>query len=82
MISASEYQINYNHCILAMITSAQQTDWHDDVTITNLSVAGLPSPSKIRLKLFSLDCNLIISKLGYLIDEDRKRVRMKLQKYL
>lgn len=34
VISTSEYQINYNHCILAMITSAKQTSWQDDITTT------------------------------------------------
>jgi mRNA interferase MazF len=82
VISASEYQINYNHCILAMITSAKQTSWQDDIIITNLLVAGLPAPSKIRLKIFSLDCDLIIGKLGYLIDEDKDSVFTKLKKYI
>jgi mRNA interferase MazF len=82
VISSSEYQINYNHCILAMITSAKQTSWQDDIIITNLQIAGLPSPSKIRLKIFSLDCDLIIDKLGYLADEDKDAVFGKLKKYL
>ncbi|WP_342268226.1 type II toxin-antitoxin system PemK/MazF family toxin [Candidatus Tisiphia endosymbiont of Empis tessellata] len=82
VISTSEYQINYNHCILAMITSAKQTSWQDDITIANLKIAGLPSPSKIRLKIFSLDCDLIIGKLGYLANEDRESVFIKLKKYL
>ena len=82
VISASEYQINYHHCILAMITSAKQTNWPDDVSIINRQVAGLPAPSKIRLKIFSLDCNLIEGKLGYLADEDRESILIKLKKYL
>ncbi len=82
VISSSEYQINYNHCILAMITSAQQTSWQDDIIITNLQIAGLPSPSKVRIKIFSLDCDLITGKLGYLADEDRESVFIKIKKYL
>lgn len=82
VISSSEYQTNYNHCILTMITSAKQTSWQDDIIITNLKTAGLPSPSKIRLKIFSLDCNLILGKLGYLADEDMEAIFRKLKKYL
>lgn len=82
VISSSEYQINYYHCILAMITSAKQTSWQDDIIITNLQTAGLPSPSKIRLKIFSLDCDLIIGKLGYLAENDKESISIKLKKYL
>jgi len=82
VISSSEYQINYDHCILAMITSAKHTDWQDDITITNLESAGLPSPSKIRLKIFSLDCDLIAGKLGCLSAEDIESILSKLKKYL
>lgn len=82
VISSSEYQSNYNHCILAMITSAKQTSWQDDIIIGNLQMAGLPSLSKIRLKIFSLDCDLILGKLGYLADEDRESIIGKLKKYL
>ena len=82
VISSSEYQINYNHCILVMITSAKHTSWQDDIIITNLESAGLPFPSKIRLKIFSLDCDLILGKLGYLADEDREFIIRKLKKYL
>lgn len=82
VISSSEYQTNYNHCIVAMITSAKQTSWQDDIIITNLQIAGLPAPSKIRLKIFSLDCDLILGKLGHLADEDRNSILKKLKKYL
>jgi mRNA interferase MazF len=82
VISSSEYQINYNHCILAMITSAKHTSWQDDIIITNLESAGLPSPSKIRLKIFSLDCSLTAGKLGHLVDEDMESIFKKLKKYL
>jgi mRNA interferase MazF len=82
VISSSEYQTNYNHCILAMITSAKQSSWQDDVIIENLQTTGLPSPSKIRLKIFSLDCNLILGKLGHLADKDKESILGKLKKYL
>ena len=82
VISSSEYQVNYNHCILAMITSTKHTSWQDDIIIMNLESAGLSSPSKIRLKIFSLDCGLIAGKLGHLVDEDMKSILKKLKKYL
>ena len=82
VISSGDYQMNYNHCILAMITSAIQSSWIDDVIITDILTAGLPVPSKIRLKIFSLDISLILDKLGYLVDEDKQLLQLKLKKYL
>ena len=81
IISASDYQINHNHCILSMITSAKQSDWIDDINISDISTAGISSPSKIRFKIFSLDVGLIIDKLGFLIDEDKQNVQRKLEDY-
>ena len=65
-----------------MITSAIQSSWIDDVIITDILTAGLPVPSKIRLKIFSLDISLILDKLGYLVDEDKQLLQLKLKKYL
>lgn len=82
IISSDEYQMNCNHCILAMITSAIQSSWIDDVMITDTKAAGLPAPSKIRLKIFSLDSSLILDKLGGLADKDKQLFQLKLKKYL
>jgi mRNA interferase MazF len=65
-----------------MITSAKHTSWQDDIIITNLESAGLASPSKIRLKIFSLDCSLIVGKLGHLVDVDMVSILKKLKKYM
>ena len=81
IISSSDYQVNHNHCVLAMITSAKQSAWIDDITITNIIIAGVSSPSKIRFKIFSLDVSLILDKLGCLIDEDKLSVQQKLEDY-
>ena len=82
VISSSDYQVNHNHCILAMITSAKQSNWIDDIDITNIIIAGIPSPSKIRFKIFSLDVCLILGKLGFLTDEDKQNFQRQLQAYL
>ena len=65
-----------------MITSAKQTNWLDDVMITDHQVAGLPAPSKIRLKIFSLDFHLIEGRLGHLAAADKESIIIKLDKYL
>ena len=47
-----------------MITSAENRGWPDDVPVTNLKMAGLPSPSLIRsAKIATIDA-ADASKLG------------------
>jgi len=69
-----------DHSVMAMITSAKHSDWPLDTRIEDLMVAGLPAPSIIRLKLFTLDNRLILAKLGQLATTDQvmleKRLKM------
>ena len=62
------------HAVLAMITSQKNPDWPLDTPITGNRQAGLTAPSKVRMKLFTLDYRLILRKIGALTDKDRKAV--------
>ncbi|OQY16943.1 MAG: transcriptional regulator [Desulfobacteraceae bacterium 4572_35.1] len=62
------------HCVMAMITSAKNSDWPLDVGIKELDSAGLPSASIVRMKLFTLDQQLIIRKAGKLSPTDQSKV--------
>ena len=70
------------HTVLAMITSQKNPDWPLDTTITGKRRAGLAAPSKVRMKLFTLDNRLIVKKIGTLSDKDRKAVTKALQSLL
>jgi mRNA interferase MazF len=52
-----------DNCVLAMITSAKNPEWPLDIRISSLQKAGLSAPSKIRMKMFTLDGRLILKKL-------------------
>ena len=58
------------HSILAMVTSAANPPWPLDVPVTDLAAAGLPQPSVIRMKLFTLDDRLILRVAGRLAPAD------------
>lgn len=75
VISQEEYQKNTRHCILAMITSAKQSQWKYDITIEDIEAAGLPGASVIRAKLFTLDDRLIIGELGALSNRDKESIK-------
>jgi mRNA interferase MazF len=62
------------HSVLAMITSAGHRRWPLDVSIGDLTAAGLPAPSVVRMKLFTLDERLIEKRAGALAGEDATAV--------
>ena len=68
--------------VLAMITSQKNPDWPLDTMITGIRPTGLTAPSKIRMKLFTLDSRLIVKKIGTLTDSDKKAVGKALQSLL
>ena len=70
------------HSIMAMITSAGHSPWPLDVSIGDSKAAGLPAPSILRFKLFTLDHRLIRGTLGRLADRDRAKVMKSLQRML
>ena len=70
------------HAVLAMITSQKNPDWPLDTKIIGNRKAGLTAPSKVRMKLFTLDNRLVVRKIGALTDADKKAVKKALQRLL
>lgn len=79
---ARAFNKKVSQSVLAMITSARNSDWPLDVTIEDLAPAGLPSASVVRMKLFTLDDQLVIRKAGVLAETDRKGVVATLRQLL
>jgi len=76
------FNIPAAHSVMAMITSAANPPWPLDCPIEDLKAAGLPAPSKVRFKLFTLDHRLVRGQLGRLSPDDEVRVRQGLAKLL
>lgn len=70
------------NCVLAMVTSEKNSEWPLDTPIRSLTKAGLPAPSKVRMKLFTLDSRLIIKKIGGLSAKDQQAVKENLRKLM
>ena len=79
---ANAFNNRVGHSVLAMITSAKHSAWALDSVIVDLASAGLPAPSIIRMKLFTLDNRLIIARLGALVDDDKLTVEQNLKRLL
>jgi mRNA interferase MazF len=71
---AGNFNKQVGQSVLAMITSARNSDWPLDVNIQDLDSAGLPSASVVRMKLFTLDDKLVIRKAGRLTEHDQSAV--------
>ena len=76
------FNAKVGHSELAMITSAKNSDWPEDTVISDLDAAGLSSDSVIRMKLFTLDNQLILRRAGSLASKDRAGVRDSLSRVL
>ena len=68
------------HSVMAMITSQANPPWPLDCLLADLAAAGLPAPSKVRFKLFTLDHRLVRGLLGKISSADEQIVREGLAK--
>ena len=74
VLSTKNFNNQSGNYVLAMITSQNNPDWPLDTRIGSMQKAGLKAPSKIRMKLFTLDSRLIVRKIGGLSKKDRLAV--------
>ena len=73
--SSEMFNKRTKHLVLAMITTATHSSWPGDVAIQDLRASGLPAPSVVRWKLFTLDASFVLDKAGALSKADRAACR-------
>lgn len=73
--SSTGFNRQTRHVVLAMITTATHSPWSGDVPIRDIDAAGLPAPSVVRWKLFTLDATLVLSRAGTVSARDRSACR-------
>ena len=81
VVSSTRFNEVHDQCILAMITSTKH-DWPSDVGLKDWRQTGLDVPCKVRLKLFTLDDDLVVRRVGALSKRDGDRVRKSLAGFL
>ncbi len=72
---AKAFNVPAGHSVMAMITSQANAPWPLDCVLTDLAAAGLPAPSRVRFKLFTLDHRLVRGISGRLSPADIAQVR-------
>jgi mRNA interferase MazF len=71
VLSKPRFQNGSGTLVLAMITSAQASSWPGDVKLADLAVAGLHKECFARLKIFTIDEQLVIERAGQLSKKDQ-----------
>ena len=82
VISNVLFNKQHDQLVLVMITTTTNNVWPSDVSLTNWQEAGLKVACHFRLKLFTLDQNLISKTIGHLSSQDVKAVQDVLAKYV
>jgi len=82
VISNKSFNQQHNQLILAMITATTDNVWLCDVSLTNWQTAGPKTASRFRLKLFTLDQNLVVRAVGRLSSKDVKAVQLIRAKFI
>lgn len=72
---AAAFNTPAGHSVMAMITSQRNAPWPLDCPLSDLNAAGLPAPSMVRFKLFTLDHRLVRGEIGRLGQADAEVVR-------
>lgn len=82
VISSERFNLQHKQLALAMITTAADSAWPSDVSLSDWQQAGLKVACHFRLKLFTLDQSLVIKTIGHLTSRDVLSVKAKLNEYL
>ena len=80
--TAARFNTPAGHSVMAMVTSAENAPWPLDCPIADLEAAGLPAPSVVRFKLFTLDHRLVRGELGSLAPDDARMVAAGLEQLI
>lgn len=83
VVSTPELARRHGIVWIAMITSAANAGWTDDIAISDLGSAGLKAPSVIRpAKLATVDLNRVVRVAGLVTDDDLAAVRTVLSRLM
>lgn len=77
--TAGQFNARAGHSVMAMITSATENAWPQDILIADLKSAGLSVPCSVRFKLFTIDNRLVLRRSGRLGKTDRAAVEKNLR---
>lgn len=75
VLSSREFNEESGQTIMAMITTAKDSAWPSDISISDIESAGLVADCVIRWKVMTLPNSTILRRLGKLSVEDENACR-------
>jgi mRNA interferase MazF len=66
ILSNAAFNVANGHFIAAMITTGARTRWPSDHVVADLAACGLPKPSVVRWKIFTLPLAMATRRIGSL----------------
>jgi mRNA interferase MazF len=72
ILSGRDFNQRNRWTVMAMITTARQTNWPSDVMIADLEAAGLMHPCVIRWRLQTMPNESLVRQIGRLEGVDRR----------
>ena len=81
VLSTLGFNRSSGHTILAMITTARQSSWPGDTSLSS-AATGLPKDCLVRMKLFTLDNRFIVRVISKLPAKERQKVRTSMEQAL
>lgn len=82
VLSRQAFHRTHDHLIGCMITTAARSHWPSDRPIGDLAATGLPLPSIVRWKVFTLPAMVLGRRIGALASEDRTAMEDRLRDIL
>ena len=83
VISQPEICRDHRLVWLAMITSTRIGRWSSDIEVSDLTTAGLPIASRVRIaKIATLDPSRMLKRLGVLSQPDAEAVVRNVRRFL
>jgi mRNA interferase MazF len=82
VIAANDLEYGHGLLWVAMITSAENRAWPEDVPVSDLTVAGLPAPSVARCAKIATIETRDAERIGSLPRADRRKVARNLGRIL
>ncbi|MEX0845230.1 MAG: type II toxin-antitoxin system PemK/MazF family toxin [Balneolaceae bacterium] len=82
VISPREYNSGPDVLVMFVTSNLKAKAKMGDYILTEWEKAGLPKPSMTRMKIATIDKNLIIKKIAALTEKDKSALKSELQLFL
>ena len=82
VLSQGNFNLKSGALVCGMLTSVKTSKWPGDINLKDWSKAGLKKPCHFRMKIFTIDTNLVREKVGGLSKVDLEQIQKSFRKQM